>query len=68
MLVGVGRQPNGIRVAARCRRPSGRSAGDELNHSFANIIEHVSQSETLHHGDVIGSGTIGEGCGLELGQ
>ncbi|QRV13510.1 fumarylacetoacetate hydrolase family protein [Haloterrigena salifodinae] len=40
---------------------------DEMYHSFADIIEHVSQSETLHPGDVIGSGTVGEGCGLELG-
>ncbi|PCR92351.1 fumarylacetoacetate hydrolase family protein [Natrinema ejinorense] len=41
---------------------------DEMYHSFAEIIEHISQSETLHPGDVIGSGTVGEGCGLELGQ
>ena len=41
---------------------------DEMYHSFADIIEHVSQSETLHPGDVIGSGTVGEGCGLELGR
>ncbi|OIB58497.1 fumarylacetoacetate hydrolase family protein [Natrialba sp. SSL1] len=41
---------------------------DEMYHSFADIIEHVSQSETLHPGDVIGSGTVGEGCGLELRQ
>ncbi|PGF16616.1 2-hydroxyhepta-2,4-diene-1,7-dioate isomerase [Natrinema sp. CBA1119] len=41
---------------------------DEMYHSFAEIVEHVSQSETLHPGDVIGSGTVGEGCGLELGN
>ncbi|WP_265109022.1 fumarylacetoacetate hydrolase family protein [Halosolutus halophilus] len=41
---------------------------DEMYHSFAEIIEHVSQSETLYPGDVIGSGTVGEGCGLELGR
>ncbi|WP_435551829.1 fumarylacetoacetate hydrolase family protein [Natrinema sp. CGMCC1.2065] len=41
---------------------------DEMYHTFAEIIEHISQSETLHPGDVIGSGTVGEGCGLELGQ
>lgn len=40
----------------------------EMYHSFADIIEHVSQSETLSPGDVLGSGTVGEGCGLELGQ
>ncbi|WP_440771008.1 fumarylacetoacetate hydrolase family protein [Natronorubrum sp. DTA28] len=41
---------------------------DEMYHSFADIIAHVSQSETLHPGDVIGSGTVGGGCGLELGK
>jgi 2-keto-4-pentenoate hydratase/2-oxohepta-3-ene-1,7-dioic acid hydratase in catechol pathway len=40
----------------------------EMHHSFADIVEHVSQSETLQPGDVLGSGTVGEGCGLELGQ
>lgn len=34
--------------------------------SFEKIIEHVSQSETLHPGDFIGSGTIAFGCGDEL--
>lgn len=38
----------------------------EMYHSFADIVAHVSQSETLHPGDVLGSGTVGEGCGLEL--
>nr|WP_275040053.1 fumarylacetoacetate hydrolase family protein [Natrialba asiatica] len=41
---------------------------DEMYHSFADIVEHVSQSETLFPGDVIGGGTVGEGCGLELGR
>jgi len=40
----------------------------EMYHSFAEIIEHVSQDETLYSGDVLGSGTVGEGCGLELGK
>jgi 2-keto-4-pentenoate hydratase/2-oxohepta-3-ene-1,7-dioic acid hydratase in catechol pathway len=39
-----------------------------MQHSFAEIIAHISKSETLHPGDVIGSGTVGEGCGLELGR
>ena len=34
--------------------------------SFEQIIAHVSQSETLHPGDFIGSGTIAFGCGDEL--
>jgi len=34
--------------------------------SFAQIIEYISQSETLYPGDFIGSGTIAFGCGDEL--
>lgn len=40
----------------------------EMHHSFADIVAHVSQSEPLQPGDVLGSGTVGEGCGLELGR
>ena len=40
----------------------------EMHHSFGDIIEYVSQNETLYPGDVLGSGTVGEGCGLELGK
>ena len=38
----------------------------EMYHSFGDIIEHVSQDETLYPGDILGSGTVGKGCGLEL--
>ncbi|MBC8042139.1 MAG: fumarylacetoacetate hydrolase family protein [Rhizobacter sp.] len=34
--------------------------------SFAEMIERASQSCTLYAGDVIGSGTVGTGCLLEL--
>ena len=36
------------------------------NYSFSQMIEHASNEEMLHAGDVIGSGTVGTGCGLEL--
>jgi 2-keto-4-pentenoate hydratase/2-oxohepta-3-ene-1,7-dioic acid hydratase in catechol pathway len=39
-----------------------------MHHSFARIIEHISASETLYAGEVIGSGTVGTGCGLETGR
>jgi len=35
--------------------------------SFEEIIEHITQDETLMPGEFIGSGTVGNGCGLELG-
>lgn len=35
--------------------------------SFEEILSHMSQGETVHAGEFIGSGTIGNGCGLETG-
>jgi 2-keto-4-pentenoate hydratase/2-oxohepta-3-ene-1,7-dioic acid hydratase in catechol pathway len=40
----------------------------EMHHSFNKIIAFISQSETLHPGEVIASGTVPTGCGLELGR
>ena len=40
----------------------------DMHHDFAKIIAHISQSETLYPGEVIGSGTVGTGCGLETGR
>ncbi len=33
---------------------------------FEDMIAHVSRSETLYPGEVLGSGTVGNGCGVEL--
>lgn len=35
-------------------------------HTFGEMIEHVSQNLTIRTGDVFGSGTVGMGCGLEM--
>jgi 2-keto-4-pentenoate hydratase/2-oxohepta-3-ene-1,7-dioic acid hydratase in catechol pathway len=47
-----------------------RSTGvtDAMLFSFEEIIAHISKDETLMPGEFIGSGTVGNGCGLELGQ
>jgi 2-keto-4-pentenoate hydratase/2-oxohepta-3-ene-1,7-dioic acid hydratase in catechol pathway len=45
-----------------------RGSTASMHHDFATIISYISQGETLHVGDVIGSGTVGTGCGLELGK
>jgi 2-keto-4-pentenoate hydratase/2-oxohepta-3-ene-1,7-dioic acid hydratase in catechol pathway len=37
-----------------------------IYHSFEKMITFASQEETLYPGDLIGSGTVGTGCGLEL--
>ena len=45
-----------------------RGNSSEMQHSFAAIISHASDSETFYAGEVIGSGTVGGGCGNELGR
>ena len=47
------------------KRWSEGHSGDS-NYSFSQMIAHASHEETLLAGDVIGSGTVGTGCGLEL--
>jgi len=49
---------NGIQV-------SKGNLGD-MDWTFAEIIERCSYGVTMHAGDVIGSGTVGTGCFLEL--
>lgn len=38
----------------------------EMDWTFAELIERASYGVTLHPGDIIGSGTVGTGCFLEL--
>jgi 2-keto-4-pentenoate hydratase/2-oxohepta-3-ene-1,7-dioic acid hydratase in catechol pathway len=33
---------------------------------FEQMIEFLSKDDTIYPGDVLGSGTVGTGCGLEL--
>jgi 2-keto-4-pentenoate hydratase/2-oxohepta-3-ene-1,7-dioic acid hydratase in catechol pathway len=40
----------------------------DLYYSFGEMIERASDGVTLYPGEVIGSGTVGTGCILELGQ
>ena len=39
-----------------------------MTHKFEDMIAHVSQCETIFPGEVMGSGTVTGGCGLELGK
>ncbi|MBM7587832.1 fumarylacetoacetate (FAA) hydrolase [Bacillus pakistanensis] len=40
---------------------------EQIYYSFAEMIERASAGVTLYPGEVIGSGTVGTGCILELG-
>jgi 2-keto-4-pentenoate hydratase/2-oxohepta-3-ene-1,7-dioic acid hydratase in catechol pathway len=43
----------------------GRGSTRDMRWTFEDVIAHISRSETLHVGEFLGSGTVGNGCGLE---
>jgi 2-keto-4-pentenoate hydratase/2-oxohepta-3-ene-1,7-dioic acid hydratase in catechol pathway len=43
-----------------------RGSSSDMFHRFEDMIVFISQDETILPGDFIGSGTVGNGCGLEL--
>ncbi|MCW2693494.1 MAG: fumarylacetoacetate hydrolase family protein [Mycobacterium sp.] len=45
-----------------------RGLTDSIHHPVERILSYISRGETLHVGDVVGTGTVGGGCGLELGR
>jgi 2-keto-4-pentenoate hydratase/2-oxohepta-3-ene-1,7-dioic acid hydratase in catechol pathway len=61
--------PQTLKVEVRVNGET-RSAGDtrEMLYSFAQLIADASQDETIHAGEVFGSGTVGNCCGLEIGR
>ncbi|SFM36371.1 fumarylacetoacetate hydrolase family protein [Shimia aestuarii] len=46
----------------------GGGNSSQMHHDFGAILAHISASETLYPGELIGSGTVGTGCGLEIGK
>jgi len=58
--------PQALRMIARVNGEVwADSNSSDFHWTFADIIAHISQGETLRAGEVIGSGTVGDGCGLE---
>jgi 2-keto-4-pentenoate hydratase/2-oxohepta-3-ene-1,7-dioic acid hydratase in catechol pathway len=43
----------------------GRGTSRDMRWTFEDLIAHISRSETLYPGEFLGSGTVGNGCGLE---
>ena len=58
--------PHSLRMVARV---NGEVWCDEssstMNWKFNDLLAHISRGETLYPGEIIGSGTVGNGCGLE---
>jgi 2-keto-4-pentenoate hydratase/2-oxohepta-3-ene-1,7-dioic acid hydratase in catechol pathway len=61
--------PHSLAMVARVNGEEwSRGSSSTMHHRFEDLIAFVSQSETLHPGEVLGSGTVGGGCGLEQGR
>jgi 2-keto-4-pentenoate hydratase/2-oxohepta-3-ene-1,7-dioic acid hydratase in catechol pathway len=61
--------PQTLKVEVRVNGET-RAKGDtrEMLFSFEEILAYASQDETIHAGEVFGSGTVGNCCGLEIGR
>jgi len=61
--------PNNLTMVARVNGDEwSRGNSGSMKHKFEDVLVHVSQDETLYPGEFFGSGTVGNGCGLELGR
>jgi 2-keto-4-pentenoate hydratase/2-oxohepta-3-ene-1,7-dioic acid hydratase in catechol pathway len=61
--------PNNLTMVARVNGDEwSRGNSGSMNHKFEDVLVHASSEETLHAGEFFGSGTVGNGCGLELGR
>jgi 2-keto-4-pentenoate hydratase/2-oxohepta-3-ene-1,7-dioic acid hydratase in catechol pathway len=56
-----------MEVRVNGERWGGGNSGS-MHHKFPDILAHISDSETLHAGEVVGSGTVGTGSGGEMGR
>jgi 2-keto-4-pentenoate hydratase/2-oxohepta-3-ene-1,7-dioic acid hydratase in catechol pathway len=56
-----------LRMQARINGETWSDGNSGTSHwTFEQMIAHVSREETLYPGDILASGTVGFGCGLEL--
>jgi len=59
--------PYNLRMTARINGELWSDGNSGTIHwKFEQMIEFLSKDDTIYPGDVIGSGTVGAGCGLEL--
>ena len=63
--------PDPYGLTMRCRingETQGVGLSGDMQHRFEACIAFISRDETLYPGDVLGSGTMGNGCGFETGR
>lgn len=61
--------PYSLRMQARVNGETWcDSNSSTIHHRFEDLLARVSADETVHPGEFFGSGTVGDGCGLEHGR
>ncbi len=61
--------PHDLKMDARVNGERwGGGSSKAMHHSFNAILAHISMSETIRAGEMICSGTVGTGCGNEVGR
>lgn len=61
-----GKEPNLLMTAHINGKEWSRGQSGDGHYTWAEMIEHASREEFLMPGDLLGSGTVGTGCGLEI--
>jgi len=61
--------PYGLTMTARVNGEElSRGTSADMHFKFEQLIEHLTRSHALNPGEIIGSGTVGTGCGAERGE
>ncbi|QTD55832.1 fumarylacetoacetate hydrolase family protein [Parasphingorhabdus cellanae] len=61
--------PTNLQMTSRINgETQGTSNSSGMRHNFNECIAFISRDETLYPGDILGSGTAGNGCGFETGR
>lgn len=61
--------PYALRMQARVNGETWcDSNSSTIHHKFEDLLARVSSDETVYPGEFFGSGTVGDGCGLEHGR
>lgn len=61
--------PYALCMAARVNGEEwSRGSVGTIHHRIDRMISFASESQTLHAGEIFGTGTVGGGCGFELGR
>ncbi|MDM9384786.1 fumarylacetoacetate hydrolase family protein [Chlorogloeopsis sp. ULAP01] len=62
-------QPYNLTMSAKVNGEEwSQGNSNSMHFTFEEIIAYISKDETLYPGEFIGSGTVGNGCGLELNR